>query len=140
MSRATFTFGRFNAPTETGHGKLVSAVQAHAEKTGGSHYIFPSHSQDKKKNPLSHGQKTGFMRRLFPNANIVSHDKVRTAIDAVKHLESKGHTHVTMVVGSDRVSEFSSLHLQQLARKKNSFHTIQIKNLVQKFIMQLKKE
>ena len=109
MSRATFTFGRFNAPTETGHGKLVSAVQAHAEKTGGSHYIFPSHSQDKKKNPLSHGQKTGFMRRLFPNANIVSHDKVRTAIDAVKHLESKGHTHVTMVVGSDRVSEFSSL-------------------------------
>ena len=27
----------------------------------------------------------------------------------MKHLESKGHTHVTMVVGSDRVSEFSSL-------------------------------
>jgi hypothetical protein len=109
MSRATFTFGRFNAPTETGHGKLIKAVQAHAEKTGGSHYIFPSHSQDAKKNPLSHDQKAGFMRRLFPNANIVSHNKVRTAIDAMKHLEKKGHTHVTMVVGSDRVSEFSSL-------------------------------
>jgi len=42
MSKATFTFGRFNAPTEGGHGKLVSAVQGHAEKTGGRHYIFPS--------------------------------------------------------------------------------------------------
>ena len=109
MSRATFTFGRFNVPTEEGHGKLVKAVQAHAEKTGGSHYIFPSHSQDTKKNPLEHGQKTGFMRRLFPNANIVSQGKVRTAIDAMKHLEKRGHTHVTMVVGSDRVAEFDSL-------------------------------
>ena len=109
MSRATFTFGRFNAPTEGGHGKLVSAVQTHAEKTGGSHYIFPSHSQDKKKNPLPHDQKVRFMRRLFPKANVVSHDKVRTAIDAMKHLEKKGHTHVTMVVGSDRVDEFHGL-------------------------------
>jgi hypothetical protein len=109
MSKATFTFGRFNAPTETGHGKLISAVQAHAEKTGGKHYVFPSHSQDAKKNPLAHGEKVGFMRRLFPNANIVSSGKVRTAIDAMKHLEKQGHTHVTMVVGSDRVGEFDSL-------------------------------
>ena len=41
MSQATFTFGRFNPPTESGHGKLISAVQAHAEKAGGKHYIFP---------------------------------------------------------------------------------------------------
>jgi len=109
MSKATFTFGRFNAPTEGGHGKLVSAVQGHAEKTGGRHYIFPSHSQDAKKNPLAHGEKVGFMRRLFPNANIVSSGKVRTAIDAMKHLEKQGHTDVTMVVGSDRVDNFHSL-------------------------------
>jgi len=109
MSKATFTFGRFNPPTETGHGKLVSAVQAHAEKTGGNHYIFPSHSQDVKKNPLSHSHKVGAMRQLFPNANIVSSGRVRTAIDAMKHLEKKGHTHVTMVVGSDRVAEFHGL-------------------------------
>ena len=109
MSKATFTFGRFNPPTEAGHGKLVSAVQDHAEKTGGRHYIFPSHSQDKKKNPLSHGDKVGAMNRMFPNANVVSHDKIRTAIDAMKHLEKQGHTEVTMVVGSDRVDNFHSL-------------------------------
>jgi dephospho-CoA kinase len=109
MSKATFTFGRFNPPTEVGHGKLVSAVQSHAEKSGGSHYIFPSHSQDAKKNPLSHADKVHAMSRLFPNANVVSQGKVRTAIDAMKHLEKKGHTHVTMVVGSDRVAEFHGL-------------------------------
>ena len=109
MSKATFTFGRFNPPTESGHGKLVSAVQAHAEKTGGRHYIFLSHSQDSKKNPLSHGEKVGAMNRLFPNANVTAIGKVRTAIDAMKHLEKQGHTHVTMVVGSDRVDDFHSL-------------------------------
>ena len=109
MSQATFTFGRFNPPTESGHGKLISAVQAHAEKAGGKHYIFPSHSQDAKKNPLSHGDKVGAMQKLFPNANIVSHNKVRTAIDAMKHLEKQGHSNVTMVVGSDRVAEFHGL-------------------------------
>jgi hypothetical protein len=109
MSKATFTFGRFNPPTEAGHGKLVSAVQKHAEETGGKHYIFPSHSQDKKKNPMSHEDKVGAMKKLFPTAHVASHPDVRTAIDAMKHLESKGHTHVTMVVGSDRVGEFHKL-------------------------------
>ena len=109
MSKATFTFGRFNPPTEAGHGKLVSAVQGHAEKSGGAHYIFPSHTQDSKKNPLSHGEKAGALRKLFPDANVVSNSKIKTAIDAMKHLESKGHTHVTMVVGSDRVKEFHTL-------------------------------
>ena len=109
MSKATFTFGRFNPPTEAGHGKLVSAVQAHAEKSSGKHYIFPSHSQDSKKNPLSHGDKVGALNRLFPTANVVSRGKVRTAIDAMKHLEKQGHTHVTMIVGSDRVDDFHSL-------------------------------
>jgi dephospho-CoA kinase len=109
MSKATFTFGRFNPPTEAGHGKLVSAVQSHAEESGGKHYIFPSHTQDSRKNPLSHGEKAGALRNLFPNANVVSNSKVKTAIDAMKHLESKGHTHVTMVVGSDRVKEFHTL-------------------------------
>ena len=109
MSKATFTFGRFNPPTEIGHGKLVGAVQAHAEKGGEKHYVFPSHSQDKENNPLSHTEKVSALRRLFPDANIVSEKKVRTAIDAMKHLEKQGHTHVTMVVGSDRVREFHGL-------------------------------
>lgn len=109
MSNATFTFGRFNPPTESGHGKLVQAVQDHAESTGGHHYIFATHSQDKKKNPLSHTEKTGAMKKLFPTANVVDSGNHKTIIDVMKHLEKKGHTHVTMVAGSDRVDEFHKL-------------------------------
>jgi dephospho-CoA kinase len=109
MSKATFTWGRFNPPTEAGHGKLVKAVQDHAKLTGGEHYVFPTHTQDKKKNPLTHSEKTSAMSKLFPKANVVSHDKVRTVIDAMKHLENKGHTEVTLVAGSDRVPEYQKL-------------------------------
>lgn len=109
MSNATIAWGRFNPPTEEGHGKLVSAVRAHAEETGGKHYVFPTHTQDKKKNPLSHEQKVSALRSLFPDTNVVSHDKVRTIIDAMKHLESRGHTNVTVVAGSDRVDQYKDM-------------------------------
>jgi dephospho-CoA kinase len=109
MSHAVMAWGRFNPPTEQGHGKLVKAVQDHAEKVGGSHYVFPTHTQDKKKNPLTHSDKVGTMRKLFPGANVVSHDKVRTIMDAMKHLESKGHKEVTVVAGSDRVDQYHKM-------------------------------
>jgi hypothetical protein len=109
MSHAVIAWGRFNPPTEEGHGKLVKAVQAHAEKVGGQHYIFPTHTQDKKKNPMTHADKVGAMRSLFPDANVVSHGKVKTVIDAMKHLEKKGHKEVTLVAGSDRVPEYQKL-------------------------------
>ena len=109
MSHAVIAWGRFNPPTEEGHGKLVKAVQDHAEKVGGTHYIFPTHTQDKKKNPMTHEDKVSAMKSLFPKANVVSHDKVKTIIDAMKHLESKGHKEVTVVAGSDRVPEYHKL-------------------------------
>ena len=109
MSHAVIAWGRFNPPTEEGHGKLVKAVQDHAEKVGGQHYIFPTHTQDKKKNPMTHEDKVHAMRSLFPSANVVSHKKVKTVIDAMKHLESKGHKEVTVVAGSDRVPEYHKL-------------------------------
>ena len=127
MSKATFTFGRFNPPTESGHGKLVSAVQSHAEESGGDHYIFPTHSQDPKKNPMSHADKVSSMKKLFPGANVVSHKHVRTAIDALKHLEKKGVTHPTMVVGSDRVGEFHKL-LNKYNGKEYNFKKIDVKS------------
>lgn len=105
---AVFTFGRFNPPT-TGHGKLVNAVVSHADKNNADHYVFASHTQDSKKNPLSHGQKVHFLKKLFPKANVSEHPDVKTAIHAVKHLSEKGHKKITMVVGSDRVDHFHKL-------------------------------
>ena len=105
---AVFTFGRFNPPT-TGHQKLIDAVKNVAAKQGAEHHIFASHTQDPKKNPLSHPEKIHFMKKMFPDTNIHSGNDVRTALDAAKHLQHRGVTHATMVVGSDRVDEFHRL-------------------------------
>ena len=52
---AIFTFGRFNPPT-VGHEKLVVAVANVARREGGEYFVYPSRSQDSKKNPLSQKQ------------------------------------------------------------------------------------
>ena len=127
MSHAVFTFGRFNPPTEAGHGKLINAVKSHAESVGGKHYVFPSHSRDPDKNPLSHNDKVGAMKKMFPKTNIVSNEGVRNAIGALKHLQSQGHTHATMVVGDDRVKEFHNL-LHKYNGKEYNFKSIHVKS------------
>ena len=107
---AVFTFGRFNPPT-TGHEKLIEAVAKQQKKNSGSKmYVFPSHSQDAKKNPLPHSKKIAYMRKMFPKykSSIVA-GKPRTAIEVAVELHDKGHRAIVMVVGSDRVSEFDKI-------------------------------
>ena len=59
----TTAFGRFNPPT-TGHGKLLAAAKKAA--AGGDLKIYPSRSQDPKKNPLDPDMKVSYMRKNFP--------------------------------------------------------------------------
>ena len=51
MKTAVFAFGRFNPPT-IGHEKLINAVIAVNQRERGTAFIYGSHSQDSKKNPL----------------------------------------------------------------------------------------
>ena len=55
-----FTFGRFNPPT-VGHEKLIMAVQSVARSKGADFFVYPSHSQDPKKNPLNQTTKIKYM-------------------------------------------------------------------------------
>ncbi|SVB11515.1 uncharacterized protein METZ01_LOCUS164369, partial [marine metagenome] len=73
-------------------------------------YVFPSHSQDAKKNPLPHSKKIAYMRKMFPKyrSSIVA-GKPRTAIEVAVELHDKGHRAIVMVVGSDRVAEFDKI-------------------------------
>ena len=49
VQTSIFTFGRFNPPT-TGHEKLIDALGKQQSKNAGSlMYVYPSHSQDAKK-------------------------------------------------------------------------------------------
>ena len=63
---AVFTFGRFNPPT-TGHEKLIQALA----KQSGDMFVYPSHSQDPKKNPLPHSRKVAYMRKMFFKLHLI---------------------------------------------------------------------
>ena len=101
---ATFTFGRFNPPT-TGHEKLVKKLQSVGKGT--DVLLFSSHSNDKRKNPLSHKDKVKYLRKFF--GRIVVDANVRTVFEICNYLQQKKYTKVNMVVGSDRVKEFEAL-------------------------------
>lgn len=103
-----FAFGRFNPPTN-GHEKLMDKVASVSK--GGTYRIYPSQSSDPKKNPLKFDEKVKFMRKMFPKhaRSIIADKSVKTAIDVVSKLYDEGYTKVTMIVGSDRVTEFETL-------------------------------
>jgi len=106
---AIFTFGRFNPPT-VGHEKLVVAVANVARREGGDYFVYPSHSQDSKKNPLDQTTKIRYMKKMFSKhkTNIIS-STGRNALEIASELHDKEYTNLVMVVGSDRVKDFQSL-------------------------------
>lgn len=105
---AYFTFGRMNPPT-VGHEKLLDALAKQAGRN--DYYVFVSQTQDKKKNPLDYNSKVKNIRKMFPRhaRRVLINKKIRTAFDAAQFLYDKGFKKVVMVVGSDRVNEFTTL-------------------------------
>ena len=101
---ATFSFGRFN-PHTTGHALLVKKLKELG--SGTDTMIFSSHSNDKRKNPLSHRDKVKYLKKFF--GRIIVDANVRTVFEIANELHKQGYTHVNMVVGSDRVKEFENL-------------------------------
>ena len=106
---AVFTFGRFNPPT-VGHEKLITAVQNVSRTSGGDFFVYPSHSQDSKKNPLDQSTKIRYMKKMFPKfkKNIIK-SLGKTALEIASEIYDKGYEKIVMVVGSDRVREFKSI-------------------------------
>jgi len=106
----TIAFGRFNPPT-IGHQQLMDVAAQSAQADGGDYLIFPSRSQDKKKNPLDADTKVSYMRRMFPahSERIVNDANSKTIFDVLKKAHNDGYTNVRIVGGSDRVKEFDKL-------------------------------
>ena len=104
----SITFGRFNPPT-IGHEALVKKVAQTAK--GGEYRIYPSRTQDPKKNPLDPGAKVKFMKQAYPDhsARIMNSEDMRTIFDVLSAVDGEGYSGVKIVVGGDRVSEFTSL-------------------------------
>ena len=103
-----FTFGRMNPPT-TGHEKLMNEL---AKKSGKNSYkVFLSQTQDKKKNPLPYQEKVKMVRKFFPKhaRQVMLDKKIKNVFDVATRLFNEGYKNLTMVVGSDRVTEFNTL-------------------------------
>ena len=104
----TVAFGRFNPPT-VGHGKLLSVAKKASQ--GGDLKIYPSRSQDPKKNPLDPDMKISFMKKMFPDysENIVNDDEMRSIFNVLTTASEQGYKDVNIIVGSDRQAEFENL-------------------------------
>lgn len=102
-----FTFGRFNPPT-TGHELLVNKL-VKATSGGYTPIVFTSHSNDIKKNPLTHKQKVFYLNRFFGRKVQIADSPAKHIFDIAVYLYNQGFRNVRMVVGSDRVKEFDML-------------------------------
>ena len=104
----TTAFGRFNPPT-VGHEKLLSAARKAA--AGGTLKIYPSRTQDPKKNPLDPDMKISYMKKMFPDYDeeIVNDSEMRSIFDVLKTADEDGFDSVNIIVGADRQSEFENL-------------------------------
>jgi len=106
---AVFTLGRFNPPT-TGHEKLIKKMDTVAKQNSAKMSVFPTHSNDPAKNPLPHGLKVAYMKKMYKKyANNIQISKARNVFEVAKVLYDNGHKSIIMVVGSDRVAEFKAL-------------------------------
>ena len=103
-------FGRFNPPT-IGHEKLLNKAAQEAEKNGYELRIYPSRSQDKKKNPLDATAKIDYMRQMFPKyaGNIVDDANSKTIFNVMVGANEEGHKNMKIMVGADRLGEFQGL-------------------------------
>ena len=104
-----FSYGRMNPPT-AGHSKVIDKVKSHADNIGANHSVIVSHTQHHKKDPLHHEHKKEFLRHVHPDVNFDHSTKDHPHFLAqLKKFNQEGHTHATMVVGSDRVHQFKAL-------------------------------
>ena len=103
-----FTFGRYQPPTK-GHLKVWKKV---GDTEGDAHYIYTSHTKDKKKNPLDYNTKVGLIESALKensiNAEVVE-SEAKTIIDVVVDIANKGFTDIIFVGGSDRLNDIVTL-------------------------------
>jgi hypothetical protein len=108
-STAVFAFGRFNPPT-IGHQKLIEKVQSMARQVNGKGYIFLSHKQNNKTDPLSFQEKQAYITNQINDSSLeIGNASANTIIKALQVIQGQGRTRIVMIAGDDRVVEFQKL-------------------------------
>lgn len=103
-----FMFGRFNPPT-TGHEKMVKRAIQVAKRAGIREVrLYPSFTQDSKKNPLAHREKVKWLSKFFKGVKVINSTDARTPFAAARQISDQGFKKVIMIAGGDRIKEFQS--------------------------------
>lgn len=109
VKSVVFMFGRFNPPT-SGHERMVQRAVQVARRAGIREVrLYPSFTQDPKKNPLPHKDKIKWLRKFFGRGvSVIDDSDARTPFAAARKLSDQGYKKVIMVAGGDRIKEFQS--------------------------------
>ena len=94
-----------------GNFRSKEEAEREAKRTGAEFKIYPSRTQDKKKNPLDPGIKINYMKQMFPDyeENIQNDADAKTIFDVLTNAYGEGHKNATLMVGQDRLAEFQGL-------------------------------
>jgi hypothetical protein len=103
---AVFSYGRYNPPT-IGHQLLIDKLIETAKQQNGDAFLVPTHTVDKKKNPLTLDEKTYALKEMGKGIEILKTGK--TFVDALKDLQARGYTTIYQIAGSDRIPEFTHI-------------------------------
>lgn len=99
-------FGRFQG-IHKGHAELINATMEEAKRRNADHLIFPSVSQDSKKNPIPFDQKVDFLQRVFPKANFNDNPEYKQIFKILPYVsKGLGYENVVFLAGDDRVEEW----------------------------------
>jgi len=113
---AVYTVGRFNPPT-FGHENLIRQVYEAAKKMKATGFVFPTHTQDNKKNPLSIDEKMKVLKssskykKLFKKLD----RSMANPYGALNWLVENGYNDIHLISGDDRGNEYQ--RIQQYANK-----------------------
>jgi len=104
----TIVFGRFNPPT-IGHEKLLQAAEKAA--IGGELKIYPSRTNDPKKNPIDPDMKISYMKKMFPDyeEQIINDPEMVSIFNVLVTAAEDGYKNINIIVGADRQAEFENL-------------------------------
>jgi len=103
-----FMFGRFNPPT-LGHEKMVKRAVQVAKRAGIREVrLYPSFTQDPKRNPLPHREKVKWLTKFFKGVKVINSTAARTPFAAARQISDQGFKRVIMIAGGDRIKEFQS--------------------------------
>jgi len=107
---AVFSFMRCNPPTR-GHILVMETMYSLSKEIGADPFLFLSHTQDNKNNPLSYEEKLYYLEiqdlELIDSTLYRDFDgKIKTPYAAIKYLLNEGYDNIIAVVGSDRSREY----------------------------------